>query len=268
MEHNYVVLPSNSSMSLYPDNTIANYKVQLARPLQFEQSFEVAITEIIYPFDPVTIHDNMEYVRFLQHELVALKLRTSDDKATFKYDTELGTSYLKAGTYRSSTQLLSALKNIFLEHKMKITFKKSENRFAISGFQKARVLKIEVSPLLARMLGYFSNADHDTTIDFNGDAPYTPDLQGGVHSMFIYSSIVENQLIGDKFAPLLRVVCPDGRSLGNPQVSEKYIKPYYLKVSKNYIDTIDIAIQTETGAAYPFRSGLPLIIKLHFQPQL
>ena len=35
-------------MSLYPNNTIANYKVQLARPLQFEQLFEVAINEFIY----------------------------------------------------------------------------------------------------------------------------------------------------------------------------------------------------------------------------
>ena len=117
------------------------------------------------------------------------------------------------------------------------------------------------------MLGYGETPNSNILIEYDGYAPYAPDLMGGQHSMFIYS-IVENQLIGDRFAPLLRVVCPEGRYQSNPQVSEKYIKPYYLTVAKNYIDTIDIVIQTETGILYPFRSGFPLIIKLHFQPKI
>ena len=62
-------------------------------------------------------------------------------------------------------------------------------------------------------------------IDKDGDGLFPPDLTGGLHSMFVYTNVVENQFIGDKFAPLLRVICPDNKNTENALVSEKYINP-------------------------------------------
>jgi hypothetical protein len=55
MAHMYVVLSSNSSMEMYPDNTIANFKVKLAKPLVLDGRYEVGLVEIIYPHRRLSI---------------------------------------------------------------------------------------------------------------------------------------------------------------------------------------------------------------------
>ena len=44
----YVELPSNSSNNIFPDNTHANYKVKLARPLMLTEDYEVALMEAFF----------------------------------------------------------------------------------------------------------------------------------------------------------------------------------------------------------------------------
>ena len=47
----YVTLPSNSSMNYYPNNTLTHYTTKLKLPLELNTKYEVALTEIIYPFN-------------------------------------------------------------------------------------------------------------------------------------------------------------------------------------------------------------------------
>ena len=49
MSHFYVTLPSDSSMSSYPDNTVAQYVTKLSRAIKLDGDYEVALTELIYP---------------------------------------------------------------------------------------------------------------------------------------------------------------------------------------------------------------------------
>ena len=45
-----IVLPSDSSPKLYPDNTIGHYKARLSEPImQLNQSSTIALTAITYP---------------------------------------------------------------------------------------------------------------------------------------------------------------------------------------------------------------------------
>jgi hypothetical protein len=93
-----------------------------------------------------------------------------------------------------------------------------------------------------------------------------PHLEGNAHALYVYSSIIDHQIVGDSVSPLLRVVCPDAERLGQT-VSEKYIKPYYLPVNSSFIDTIDIQIRTTSGHLFPFLSGNPVVVSLHFRHQ-
>ena len=49
MAHMYVVVPSNSSLEYYPDNTLANFKVKLGKPLVLEGEYEVGSCRIDIP---------------------------------------------------------------------------------------------------------------------------------------------------------------------------------------------------------------------------
>ena len=59
----YVTLPSNSSMKYFPNNTLTKYTSKLHNQLQLEGKYEVALTEIMFPFNWLpTISGNIEII--------------------------------------------------------------------------------------------------------------------------------------------------------------------------------------------------------------
>ena len=49
MAHFYLVLPSNSSMQFYPNNTITQYKTKLQTAIELTGEWEVALAEMTFP---------------------------------------------------------------------------------------------------------------------------------------------------------------------------------------------------------------------------
>ena len=258
MEHNYVILPSNSSMTFHPNNTIANFNVQLPKPLKFKFPVEVGLVEIIYPYIHSIVTKNEAFLEIYREPYKSSKNANPPEE----YDTFQETTILPSGSYKKISEITVLLEKPLKKYGIWLEHTEHNNRFRFKGIKKAH---IKMSRVLARLLGFGDGSQEIVTIDKNTSAPYAPDLCSGQHTMFIYSSIVAGQYLGDQFAPLLRVVCPDSSKFGTAMISEKYIKPYYLKVCKSYIDAIDISIQTETGKPYPFQTGSPIILKLHFR---
>ena len=46
----YVTLPSNSSMNIFPSNTLTNYVTQLPNSIYLDGEWEVGLAEIQYPY--------------------------------------------------------------------------------------------------------------------------------------------------------------------------------------------------------------------------
>ena len=63
-------------------------------------------------------------------------------------------------------------------------------------------------------------------------------------------------------APLLRVISADRQSGKN--IYHIYEKPYYLPVTRQRIDTIEISLRTDFGETLIFESGR-VLVKLHFK---
>lgn len=63
MEKFYLVLPSNSSMKLYPENTLANFKVSLSQPIMLNDpdKWEVGLAEIRFPNSWYNIDEGKNY---------------------------------------------------------------------------------------------------------------------------------------------------------------------------------------------------------------
>jgi hypothetical protein len=47
----YVTLPSNSSKEFYPENTLTNFTTKLQPPFYLNQTYEVGIVEITFPYN-------------------------------------------------------------------------------------------------------------------------------------------------------------------------------------------------------------------------
>ncbi|KAL3088716.1 hypothetical protein niasHT_023334 [Heterodera trifolii] len=76
------------------------------------------------------------------------------------------------------------------------------------------VQHVDASSHLAYVLGF-----EGTRLYYNHPAKYLPDLSGGVRQLYVYApKLVEDTIIGDRMAPLLRVVNVSGT--GTPDVPE------------------------------------------------
>ena len=60
----HIVLPSNASGDVYPDNTIASYKTHLSQPIQLNGSWMISLLEVIYPITWTTI-ESKEYFQLI-----------------------------------------------------------------------------------------------------------------------------------------------------------------------------------------------------------
>ncbi|XP_063003606.1 growth hormone-releasing hormone receptor [Elgaria multicarinata webbii] len=67
--------------------------------------------------------------------------------------------------------------------------------------------------------------------------------ENGFNTLYVYTDIVEHQIVGDYYVPLLRCVPVSGKN--NRCVTIGYDKPHYLPVIKDHIDTITIEIKND-----------------------
>ena len=92
------------------------------------------------------------------------------------------------------------------------------------------------------------------------------DITEGFSALYIYSDIVQNRIVGDTMASLVRVVPIEQKRLINSSgvnwVRFQHIQ--YIPVNKTYTDTVEINIRRDNGDIVPFESG-KVVLTLHFK---
>jgi hypothetical protein len=123
------------------------------------------------------------------------------------------------------------------------------------------VERVEMSAQLAYIMGFSHPIITKTT-----DAPFVPDMKGGVSSFFIYSpGLIEPVIIGDVTVPVLRIV--NIRGTADENVEETYMPIQYHKLLVKEISEITIEIRTPSGALMPFQYGT-CTLTLHFKKNI
>ena len=249
----YITLPSNSSISYYPDNTLANFRTKLPQPIHLDVSYEVALTEIHFPvtWGSFQGEDSVISERF-------------KDRRGISHQTYI---VIPSGKYPSVGVLTAAINNFLKKNKDGgeeaarshiFTYDAITNRVTVYGTRRSEIM---FKGRLARMLGFKDGVY--TRLSELTHAPLAADLHGGLNTMFVYSDIIEHQYVGDYREQLLRAVHIDDAS--KDTVTTIYDRPHYLRLSRNRIDSIHIAIKTYENKPIDFESG-QVIAVLHFRP--
>ena len=83
---------------------------------------------------------------------------------------------------------------------------------------------------------------------------------------YVYTDIIENQVIGDKNTSLLKVIPIANEMDSSSSIVSYYDNLHYVNVKTNRITRINISIRTTTGEPIKFGNDLAnVIIKLHFR---
>lgn len=271
----HVVLPSNSSMDIHPRNTLSNFRIQLAKPIELNQPYSVALEEILYPkpnhdfdlnetfitIDKVDVKEIIGYDTRIKRSLsLPPPSPPPPPPLPISFGENIKRIYLKISSNISLKGLVWYLNDQLNEFDWSVectkgffAFKKGENSNYV----------ITLHPKLAYALGLVDEPDV-ISLSKNRIAKHPSPIFYEPTQMFVYGDFVEYQHVGSGLAPLLRICVP--QRYGDEYRSEKYIRPYYIPVSKQKIDSIHIEIRTHTGEYFPFPTGNPVVCKLHFKP--
>lgn len=261
MDHFYVTCPSNSSMTLFPDNTLAQFTVQLNNPIELVGEYEVGLAEIQYPISWHNVRKGKNSFILRQRKLDASATPGRRGKSFYEI------KRIPPGYY-SVAELIAKMKRLCTAKKMEelgidITYDASSRHVTVSAKEgeKARG-SIKLRHDIARVLGF----NGDTMIKSNSiqKSPFAALPSAGFHNMYVYSDIVQPQIVGDSQAPLLRVLPVEDRGERETFVAKTFHKIYYAPILKKRINKIYFQILDDMAQPVGFYYG-KIVIVLHFR---
>ena len=120
---------------------------------------------------------------------------------------------------------------------------------------------INFSNHLAYMLG-FSNSFQSIFEARYLESEYMPDMSAGINMLYVYSDIVQPQLVGNSFSPLMRLIHVEGTH--GSSVEKVFFNRQYIPIMLKDFSEVEIHIKTDGNQYVEFDSG-KVIITLHFQ---
>ena len=275
----FVVLPSNSSMEVFPDNKTASYKVILPEELQLDRErFEVGLSEIQFPVTWYNIRNGRNIIKKTIRDItIEEKKLTLPVDHSIVEDGEKTTSSgiyslsydisIPAGHYSSPQEIIDILEMQEKHHPRPIRFKydKISRRVTIK-LEKECTVKMEKSDV-SRCLGFHA-VEISTKAAFKSQS-FTSEsiasIQSINSSVYVYTNIIENQHTGNFKVPLLRVV--PVRSSYAELCCVSYDRPHFVSLSQSNIQTIEIDLRYDTGELISFETGKVVVTLLFKRKQ-
>ena len=244
-----IELVSNASGELFPNNTLSSFTNFLPEQVNLEGQWEVAFSEISYP----SMYQNITEGKF---KFFDQKL----SKTTSTYN-------LEPGLYTSITDIVEAMNTLIQErnnhHETCIAVKVSRKT------QKVVILLANDTSGLAFCstdLGHIfgNNVGNEFGVLMIGKGPHEPEFAYDIvriHSLKIYSNLVEYSIVGDTKAPLLRCfpfisklkegdIITTGQYMNYQTFSNLQFRP----LLKNSFHSINIDLRDTSGKKIPFVS--------------
>lgn len=279
----YIVLPSNSSMRYFADNTTTHFVTQLPQPVRLEGSWSVALTEIQIPLTFQHVSTDVEGRLVIldsipRSDTVAIVLL--DDIPISKDNTDVSqmrgritvSSVVRPGIYSNIETLLEEINNLhcvkghlefILERGGYVTVKRICLEDECETFD--HILKLPEK--LNKILGFDkaqSISFRNNEISVLSDRP--ANLSMGLPAiLMVYTDICEPYVTGDVHTRMLRAV-PLGSehyTYGSTRI-KTFSPPMYLPLLFHSFQTIEIDIRDQHGQLLPFDCGT-LTVTLHLK---
>lgn len=248
-------------MQYFPDNSLTSFKTKLAKPIIHDgNQWEVALVELSFPKSwlNVTEGENEIYVEN-NNQIRCLNIplkRYSNNFEFYQALKECFTKNIPLGIHVRYTERTGHI--VFEINKDSLIYLSGKLALQV-GFENDVVLCSAVpaqSSLLMRHRNIF--------VQGRKISPPNPvNVNFGYDILFVYTDCIEQQLVGDVQAQLLRNICINNIN-SNAMQTVSFEQPHYVTVSKRHFDTIKLDLRDETGKKLPFQFGR-VVVKLHFR---
>ena len=251
-----IELVSNASSQLSPNNTLNSFTNFLPEHVSLDGHWEAAISEISYP----SMYQNVTEGKFIFYDE---KL----SKTTEAY-------YLEPGLYSCITDIVEAMNTLI---QGRINHRDTFLTIKVSRVtQKVKVYLANEKSSLAIFgtdLGHIFGGDvrNDSGILMRGKEPHEPTFAYDIvriHSLMIYTDIVEYNIVGDTKAPVHRcfpfiskLKSGDIITTGQYMNYQTFSNLQFRRLLKNSFHSIHIDLRDTSGEKIPFVSvGITRIV--------
>ena len=244
-----IELVSNASGELFPNNTPSSFTIFFPVQVNLQGQWEVAISEISYP---------SRYQNITERKFKFFDEKFSKSRSTYN---------LEPGLYTSITDIVEAMNRLIQE-------RNSHNETCITVKVSRRTQKVVImlandtsglefcSTDLGHIFG--NNVGNEFGVLMIGKGPHEPEFAYDnvrIHSLMIYSNLVEYNIVGDTKTPLLRCfpfiskvkggdIITTGQYINYQTFSNLQFRP----LLKNSFHSIHIDLRDTSGEKIPFVS--------------
>ncbi len=234
-------------------------KIALSRQLAHDLGMEKQ--EIT---DKVTLNTK-QHVNGAPHRLYSFTIQIEGKEESMENGVNV-TYPIPEGHYERPDMLLHTLNSLMVATLSIPRLQRREGFYKAGKYIEVKLpydgIEIELDWPLGALLGFkervIKGRDRIT-----GEYPF--DVKNSFYSLFIYSDIIEPQVVGDTHAKLLQVTPAPQRT--NTIISHTFNPVQYVPLEKKHFESILIAIRNSAGDLVPFTTGLS-IVKLHFRPRI
>jgi hypothetical protein len=287
-------------MKTYPSNKITEYATLLPNRIELDGEWEVAMTQFSYPVSyynvekntwfkmsvysyrpsdntPIDVGEPRMYIpeghyesakelfEAIRHVWNSYWIRIRRELADRRITPVTRDQKEKVPAGTDLTHEEQAIKERVDEHlsptidgtSLKMDFNERTHKIWFKMNREAHHLTF--SPNLAEILA-MPKKRHDIDLTYVSETEI--DVNRGSHTFFVYCDVVQDSIVGDVKAPLLRSVIARGHYGEN--VHEVFSKPMYLPLRTNQFDTVRISIKDESGRPVKFNYGNSCVT-LHFR---
>ena len=270
----YVYLSSNVRNNIN-QNTLSNFTTFLPEKLELSEKYEVALAEISYTKSWLNIEKDED-----------VWITDCDAKEPKSYKI-----ILTAGYYDESliVKMINAMMNKrgvgdFVLVNPQLNYDENSKKFKITygatneGTEKPHILLPIFSYDLSEKLGFIDEKNEKLLpknyIDFSGlndkgqkdvviESHFNPQINS-VHTIYIYSDILNPRIVGNVKAPLFRQVEVPSKKPFGQDIHIKYKNLFYHPLNHFEINTIQIILKDDTGRDIQFKFGR-ISLSLHFR---
>ena len=270
----YITLPSNVKGHLTLANTTSKWQTPLPSPITLlGGDWEVCVCEVHFPHTFYNLGPRAAEEHTMTFRYPRPKYIPPDDASDSLIEV-LRAQYLRKGTHRSThtrlthgfylpQDIVKAMnaKLSLINFKGRFLFDKPTSRMGILLYPHESITTTqEFSTLLGFKKKAYENNKPNKKKLVKANKPI--DLEASTSFIYLYSSVVKKMLLGDIYAPLLRVITISSHF--GERVHKQFRQLYYHDVAVNTINSIEISLRNDQGEQFQFQYGKS-IVTLHFR---
>ena len=239
-------------MNYSPTNTASQFTTKLNEVVELDGNWEVGLLEASFPGKVENVMSNEFYYHILEENgnYFNVLLPNGIYPRAVEVIGALHSAQRRAVGIRPTQRPLVYFRYLTLTKRIGMK---------IMG-TASNVVGVKFSPALSQMLGF----DADTTYDGHAEhiAKLPMNLTGNVNLVYVYCDLLEQVLVGDTKAPLLRIVSRSTDMTSSLDYIEHvtFNPVQYVPLQKKCFDTITINLMMDTGAPMSFFPGKSIIV--------